>query len=148
MFRRIAVTSLFALIVTIAGLSFNSLKAEAATGNGATIIDSYNCLIFSDFQACLQLNGVFNTTTTTSGISVLVNNMRFTSTILDVNGNVIWTSHGSTMFQVISKDGVEFESGNHVTQYFNSGALNCTLSFDLHYANGAIQYDNENLVCR
>ncbi len=146
---------LAAALTLVASLGVAS-SASAAPGNGADVVRQNECFnddfFFGTF--CVDAMYVQNTTETPSG------NFSY-----HANGEVAFKFTGDGIFrfcnssssqkfkyQGLYKDGELHELGNHVTlelsrDCFGNQVVDCTFSYDVHYANGQLQFYRPDFNC-
>jgi len=143
---------LVAALTLVASLAVAS-SASAAPGNGADVVRQNECFNEPGFGTlCIDAQYVQNSTETPSG------NVSFHAlgkSTLTVTGEGDQGCHLSDSnkfnYHSLYKDGVLHEEGDHVTGEFSSDCFghqsDCTYSYDLHYANGRLQFLRPEFNC-
>ena len=138
-----------ALLVGGAWALTGSSSANAAPGNGATVINDTQC--FPAFPVgytfCITQKAQFNSTTTPSGNVNIEANGKSSFTYSNPSNAVVSSGEQAFHYHALIKDGTLHESGNHFHGVFTSGGVTCTYDGDFHYANGSIQYSDFSFVC-
>ena len=144
----LGLAALMALLVGGAWALTGSSSANAAPGNGATVINDTQCFPWGGgWTACITQKGEFNSSATKSGNTNYEGNFKSSFTITDSGNNVVYTSESSSHYHALWTNGTLHESGNHFHFVFTSGGLTCTGDGDFHYANGSIQYSDFSFAC-
>ncbi len=143
---------LAAALTLVASLAVAS-SASAAPGNGADVVRQNECFNDRGGTFCIDAKYVQNETQTPSG------NVSY-----HANGELARTFTGEGPFQecntsssdkfnyhFLAKDGELHEVGSHQTAEFSGDCFgtqyDCTLSYDLHYANGQLQFYRPDFNC-
>jgi hypothetical protein len=144
---------LAAALTLVASLAVAS-SASAAPGNGADVVRQNECSSYPGFGTyCIDAKYVQKSTETPSGnLSFFANG----ESALKFTGEGYFqgckgSSSDEFNYHYLFKDGVGHESGSHVTGEFSVDCFgyqyDCTYSYDIHYANGRLQFFRPEINC-
>ena len=144
---------LAAALTLVASLAVAS-SASAAPGNGADVVRQNECFNYPGVGTfCIDAKYVENSTETPSGNFSFLLNGEFASTFTGegpLQGCNSSTS-SNLYFHSLSKDGELHEVGSHRTGEFSFDCFgtsqHCTFSYDLHRANGQLQFNRPKFNC-
>ena len=124
--------------------------AQAATSSGATVVNNTQCYHVSTkpgYTQCLTVKAESKETITRSGNTSYQVNGHQTSTIMDPAGQVVGQSTYEIHYQLLARDGVIHESGEHLSYTIPLAGKTCTFESDFHYANGSVRHSNFQIGC-
>jgi len=139
---------LAAALTLVASLAVAS-SASAAPGNGADVVRQNEC--FNEpglYTVCIDEHNVQNSTETPSGNFSYSGNGKVGAEGDFEGCNV--SSSAKFNYHYLFKDGELHEVGTHQTgEYFDCSGTSqhCTFSYDLHYANGQVQFSRPDSNC-
>ena len=128
-----------------------ALSTLAAPGGGATTYGGaysfkYCQVVLGTLTVCEQGKGVHHTTITPAGIRVYTGSG---SSSYTVTGGWNGTLTGTVKFsyQEVSRDGMLQVLNEKFSNSFTSGGRTCTNAFQVHEANGKLQFDRADYSC-
>ena len=129
-----------------------ALSTMAAPGGGATtsttpysIPKTCREITSLALTVCSQIKGVYHTTITPAGTRVYTGSGSSSYTVTGPNGVLTGTVKFS--YQEVSRDGMLQVLSDKFSNSFTSGGVTCTASFDVHEANGKLQFDRVDYSC-
>jgi hypothetical protein len=137
------------LCIVLAALALAS-TAAAGTEKGAVVVNDAGCVTNVFATTCTVIKTVTNTTLTPSGNVSYVTNGTVEQRMTFVFGGS-YTASNEIHLHMLGKQGDTQTSSEHYEEltHYVSGTykLSCASSYDLHYANGAVQLSRSYLVC-
>lgn len=124
--------------------------AMAASSDGAIVINDHQCFDASGgYTICYDLHVEGNQTTAASGNVSLEQNGFVNQSLIDPSGNTVASATQDVHYHTLwmAKTATLQEGGAHYSFSSTSGGTTCTSSFDIHIANGSVQYDNFSSAC-
>ena len=142
---------LLSIAALIAGLAVSGVAA-AAPGDGATVVNDEYCYTSPTTISCWDLKTVTKFTLTPSGnISVTMNGTsQFTISVLQ--SGCTYTDTDSIQLHLLGKNDADHNRSDRFGQTMtvacaDGSALVCTGSFDVHEANGNVQFMRFESAC-
>ncbi len=144
--KRWTLLALVALTVLAGGLP---AAAFAAASNGAIHLEDAHCHDEGNgYVICYDTKGVTTETLTPSGNAIYTGNVRSTATVY-FRGELISTASTTRHYARIFFDELLQVLGERITTTeVIVGGKTCTYTYTVHMANGEIQFENNEVVCK
>jgi hypothetical protein len=122
-------------------------RIALADQGGATVNQTTCFPFYNNGQVCVATVGELTDTVTPSRLE----SYQFTGTqditFYDANHTIFASQTQRSNVHILFQNGGVWEEGNHVTYTQPLATVICTGSFDIHYVNGAFQYNNSAYTC-
>jgi hypothetical protein len=138
------------LIVTMLAALALAAPAAAGTDSGAAVVKDEGCVTNVFATTCTVIKTVTNTTLTPSGNVSYVTNGTVERRMTFVFGGT-YTSNQTIHLHALGRQGEAPVSSEHFeeqTDYVSGTySLSCVSGYDIHWANGDVQFGNYQLEC-
>ncbi len=142
----LVIASLVAALVAAA-----SASAGAAAGNGAIVVNLSGCNPTPFGLSCYEVRTVTNVTETPSGNRSYVTNGVTGLTYANPFNGCSMSQSQPVHVHWLQKDGdlQSYSERRSATNEIHCGSISqtCVMTFELHYANGDVQLDRQEVVC-